>query len=148
MLLFLDPGSEIRDPGSGMGINQDPGSGINIPDPPHCQRYCPVLLLKTLSNEKGGIWKEVAVHPATAFTSLSLLPAMEGRVRPGVEGELCGNVTLTHCSPTPTKPSSAVKFHPSIPLTPFILPLRLCPLLFFLLLLFEVKFYYFQRKKS
>jgi hypothetical protein len=35
-LLFLDPGSEIRDPGSGMGKNQDPGSGINIPDPQHC----------------------------------------------------------------------------------------------------------------
>ncbi len=34
--LFLDPGSEIRDPGSGMGKNQDPGSGINIPDPQHC----------------------------------------------------------------------------------------------------------------
>jgi hypothetical protein len=31
----LDPGSGIRDPGSGMGKNQDPGSGINIPDPPH-----------------------------------------------------------------------------------------------------------------
>ncbi len=30
-----DPGFEIRDPGSGMGKNQDPGSGINIPDPPH-----------------------------------------------------------------------------------------------------------------
>jgi hypothetical protein len=30
-----DPGSEIRDPGSGMGKNQDPGSGINIPDPQH-----------------------------------------------------------------------------------------------------------------
>jgi hypothetical protein len=28
-MLFLDPGSEIRDPGSGMGKNQDPGSGIN-----------------------------------------------------------------------------------------------------------------------
>jgi hypothetical protein len=26
-------GSEIRDPGSGMGKNQDPGFGINIPDP-------------------------------------------------------------------------------------------------------------------
>jgi hypothetical protein len=36
LLLFLDPGSEIRDPGSGMGKNQDPRSGINIPDPPHC----------------------------------------------------------------------------------------------------------------
>jgi len=35
MLLFLDPGSEIRDPGSGMGKNQDLGSGINIPDPQH-----------------------------------------------------------------------------------------------------------------
>jgi hypothetical protein len=28
-------GSEIPDPGSGMGKNQDPGSGINIPDPQH-----------------------------------------------------------------------------------------------------------------
>jgi hypothetical protein len=28
-------GSGIRDPGSGMGKNQDPGSGINIPDPPN-----------------------------------------------------------------------------------------------------------------
>jgi hypothetical protein len=35
LLLFLHPGSGIRDPGSGMGKNQDPGSGINIPDPPH-----------------------------------------------------------------------------------------------------------------
>jgi hypothetical protein len=26
-------GSGIRDPGSGMGKNQDPGSGISIPDP-------------------------------------------------------------------------------------------------------------------
>jgi hypothetical protein len=34
LLLFL--GSEIRDPGSGMGKNQDPGSGTNIPDPQHC----------------------------------------------------------------------------------------------------------------
>jgi hypothetical protein len=38
LLLFLDPGSEIRDPGSGVGKNQDPGSGINIPDPPHCSQ--------------------------------------------------------------------------------------------------------------
>jgi hypothetical protein len=32
-----DPGSEIRDPGSGMGKTRirDPGSGINIPDPQH-----------------------------------------------------------------------------------------------------------------
>ena len=29
-------GSWIRDPGSGIGKNQDPGSGINIPDPQHC----------------------------------------------------------------------------------------------------------------
>jgi hypothetical protein len=28
LLLFLDPGSEIWDLGSGMGKNQDPGSGI------------------------------------------------------------------------------------------------------------------------
>ncbi len=33
MLLFLDPGSEIRDPGSGMGKNQDPGSGIKDKHP-------------------------------------------------------------------------------------------------------------------
>ncbi len=36
LLLFLDPGSEIQDPGIGMGKNQDPGSGIKIPDPQHC----------------------------------------------------------------------------------------------------------------
>jgi hypothetical protein len=35
LLLFLDPGSKVRDPGSGMGKNQDPGSGLNIPDPQH-----------------------------------------------------------------------------------------------------------------
>jgi hypothetical protein len=29
-------GSGVRDPGSGMGKNQDPGSGINNPDPQHC----------------------------------------------------------------------------------------------------------------
>ncbi len=29
-LLFLDPGSGIRDPGSGMGKNQDPGSTSRI----------------------------------------------------------------------------------------------------------------------
>ncbi len=28
-------GSGIRNPGYGMGKNQDPGSGINIPDPQH-----------------------------------------------------------------------------------------------------------------
>jgi hypothetical protein len=28
LLLFLDPGSEIRDTGSGMGKNQDPGFGM------------------------------------------------------------------------------------------------------------------------
>ncbi len=39
LLLFLDPGSEIRDPGSGMGENQDPGSGINIPNPPHWKEH-------------------------------------------------------------------------------------------------------------
>jgi hypothetical protein len=38
LLLFLDPGSDIRDPGSGIGKNQDPGSGINIPDPQHCKK--------------------------------------------------------------------------------------------------------------
>jgi hypothetical protein len=39
----LDPGSGIRDPGSGMGKNQDPGSGINIPDPQHCTKYIHLL---------------------------------------------------------------------------------------------------------
>jgi hypothetical protein len=34
LLLFLDPGSGLRDPGSGMGKKS--GSGINIPDPQHC----------------------------------------------------------------------------------------------------------------
>jgi hypothetical protein len=38
-------GSGIRNPGSGMGKNQDSGSGINIPDPPHWEeldsgRHC------------------------------------------------------------------------------------------------------------
>jgi hypothetical protein len=37
-------GSEIRDPGSGMGKNQDPGSRINIPDPPHCKNRIEVLV--------------------------------------------------------------------------------------------------------
>ncbi len=47
LLLFFDPGSEIRDPRSGirdpgseMGKNQDPGSEINIPDPQHCKHVC------------------------------------------------------------------------------------------------------------
>jgi hypothetical protein len=35
-------GSGIRDPGSGMGKNQDPGSGINIPDPQHW-KWCFIL---------------------------------------------------------------------------------------------------------
>jgi hypothetical protein len=35
LVAVLDPGSGIRDPGSGMGKNQDPGSRINIPDPQH-----------------------------------------------------------------------------------------------------------------
>ncbi len=39
-----DLGSEIRDPGSGMGKNQDPGSGINIPDPQHCEILSLLLL--------------------------------------------------------------------------------------------------------
>jgi hypothetical protein len=34
LLRFLDPGSEIRDPGSGMVKKS--GSGMNIPDPQHC----------------------------------------------------------------------------------------------------------------
>jgi hypothetical protein len=36
-------GSGIRDPGSGMGKNQDPGSGINIPDPQHCLSNCRII---------------------------------------------------------------------------------------------------------
>jgi hypothetical protein len=42
--IFISPlsfiavfGSGIRDPGSGMGKNQDLGSGINILDPQHCR---------------------------------------------------------------------------------------------------------------
>jgi hypothetical protein len=33
LLLFLDPGSGIRDPGSGMGKNKDTGSGIGDKHP-------------------------------------------------------------------------------------------------------------------
>ncbi len=40
-----DPRSGIRDPGSGMGKNQDPGSRINISDPPHCQALFFYLLV-------------------------------------------------------------------------------------------------------
>ncbi len=36
LVLSLDPGSGIRDPGSGMDKNQDPGSGRNIQDPQDC----------------------------------------------------------------------------------------------------------------
>ncbi len=41
LLRFLDPGSEIRDPRTGIRDlgwvkNQDLGSGINIQDPQHC----------------------------------------------------------------------------------------------------------------
>jgi hypothetical protein len=46
-----DPGSEIRDPGSGMGKNPDPGSRINIPDPQHwAQSVLKVIMdhMKTL----------------------------------------------------------------------------------------------------
>jgi hypothetical protein len=59
LLLFLNPESGIRDPGSGMGKNQDPRSGINIPDPQHCTQLCdvnntgdtlsPVSLLPTIN---------------------------------------------------------------------------------------------------
>jgi hypothetical protein len=36
LLLFLDPGSEIRDPGWVKIRIRDPGSGINIPDSQLC----------------------------------------------------------------------------------------------------------------
>ncbi len=39
-LLFLDPGSEIRDPGWVKS-----GSGINIPDPQHCHRWVAYFFL-------------------------------------------------------------------------------------------------------
>jgi hypothetical protein len=39
-------GSGIRDPGSGMGKNQDPGSGINIPDPQHWCEGCVVVVVR------------------------------------------------------------------------------------------------------
>ncbi len=52
LLLFLDPGSEILDPGSGMGKNQNPEAGINILDPQHWNqvwnqydKYLPVTIL-------------------------------------------------------------------------------------------------------
>jgi hypothetical protein len=43
-------GSGIRDPGSGMGRNQDPGSGINIPDPPHWIFYKNKFVMNTFSS--------------------------------------------------------------------------------------------------
>jgi hypothetical protein len=36
MARFLDLGSEIQDPRSGIEKNPDPGPRINIPDPQHC----------------------------------------------------------------------------------------------------------------
>ena len=48
-----DPGSEIRDPGSGMGKNQDPGSGINIPDPQQCLRRYLCFISGFLFGESG-----------------------------------------------------------------------------------------------
>jgi hypothetical protein len=43
LLLFLDPGSVIR----------DPGSGINIPDPPHCKKHSTVVLNNVSDPDSG-----------------------------------------------------------------------------------------------
>ncbi len=107
--------------------------------------------LNALFNEKGRGWKEGSwppanspVYPARAFTSLSLLPAMEGRAGPGVEGELCGNVTVLFPHPHQT-----LQFGKVLPLhrsTPFILPLRLCPLSFFSYYFLKLNFITYKEK--
>ncbi len=57
-----DPGSEIRDPRSGipdpgsrMGKNQDPGSGINIPDPQHWVSVCLFMVLTICAVEESNV---------------------------------------------------------------------------------------------
>jgi hypothetical protein len=48
----------IRDPGSGMGKNQDPGSGINIPDPQHWLKYLSSLIrIRDEKNSESGMEK-------------------------------------------------------------------------------------------
>jgi hypothetical protein len=62
LLLFWDPGSEIRDPESGMGKNQDPGSGINIPDPQHC---VPVMVITGVSLNSDPGFRRVSIQIQT-----------------------------------------------------------------------------------
>ena len=60
-------GSGIRDPGSGMGKNQDPGSGINIPDPQHCVSRIPDLFHSGLRIQipNPGVEKVLDSEPGT-----------------------------------------------------------------------------------
>ncbi len=68
-------GSGIRDPGSGMGKNQDPGSGINIPDPPHwflsvvrsvmASGAVKLIIIKLVTNINGLSFKYVVLKLAT-----------------------------------------------------------------------------------
>jgi hypothetical protein len=94
-LLFLDPGSGIRDlqdPGSGMGKTQDPGSGIDIPEPQHC--WAPssnVSHLEVLQTREGSF------HGANVFCFLSFLPLLPPTIT-AVFGSyllsLCSSLTL------------------------------------------------------
>ncbi len=65
LLLFLDPGSGFRDPGSGMGKNQDPGSGINIPDPQHVKGGYKQndVIKKWLTTSRFSRWEEGRAVP-------------------------------------------------------------------------------------
>ncbi len=84
----------IRDPGSGMGKNQDPGSGINIPDPQHwshhsvCKPY--VLIQKSFI---------VLLHTSfiNSFISLALVGSGGGVLKKagyGIEMKYSGSITV------------------------------------------------------
>jgi hypothetical protein len=75
--------SGIRDPGSGMGKNQDPGSGINIPDPQYCNKvylimrflfFSPcrriVVILEMRMGAAGGLSAFISPWQTALFTSL------------------------------------------------------------------------------
>jgi hypothetical protein len=49
-------GSGIRDPGSGMGKNQDPGFGINNPDPQHWKKAFGVYDILVLHGYLAKCW--------------------------------------------------------------------------------------------
>ena len=93
LLLFLDPGSEIGDPGSGMGKNQDPASGINIPDPQHRSNLCLTLKLGHVLVPVDGVVVHVTIDEeleggGDALLATQLLPggdhplAQQGVVHP------------------------------------------------------------------